>query len=162
MSENSSDKNIKPLVFTRKNRRRYSVPDTAILSDTNNRWRRAVSQPVPNSTATLGDQRELLLVIRGMIVRMMVTDKFMITMGRFEAGGDASEIDLNPYGATDRGVSRQHAKIELKNNHLYVTDLGSTNGTYLAGERLVPNTATLLRKGDELLLGRLAVQILFR
>jgi pSer/pThr/pTyr-binding forkhead associated (FHA) protein len=49
----------------------------------------------------------------------------------------------------------------LKGDQIYITDLMSTNGTYLAGQRLKPNEATLLRKGDELLIGRLPIQILF-
>jgi len=33
-------------------------------------------------------------------------------------------------------VSRQHFKISLIDSHYYLTDLGSTNGTYLNGKRI--------------------------
>lgn len=36
------------------------------------------------------------------------------------------------------GFSRQHAKIELSNGEMFVTDLGSTNGVFLEGQR-IPN-----------------------
>jgi hypothetical protein len=34
------------------------------------------------------------------------------------------------------GFSRQHAKIELTNGEIFVTDLGSTNGVFLEGQRI--------------------------
>jgi len=33
-----------------------------------------------------------------------------------------------------KNVSREHFKVELIDGHYYITDLGSTNGTYLNGE----------------------------
>lgn len=34
-------------------------------------------------------------------------------------------------------ISRRHFIIELINGHYYVSDLGSTNGTYLNGRRII-------------------------
>ena len=34
-------------------------------------------------------------------------------------------------------ISRRHFMIELINGHCYLSDLGSTNGTYLNGRRIV-------------------------
>ena len=65
-------------------------------------------------------------------------------------------------GAVERGVSRRHARLELKGGLLYIVDLNSSNGTFLRGQRLNPYTPTLLRTEDEVLLGRLAVQIVFQ
>jgi uncharacterized membrane protein len=47
-------------------------------------------------------------------------------------------------------VSRQHLVIEYNEPHLYITDLNSVNGTYINGERLTPNTPTVLNVGDTL------------
>ena len=138
-------------------------PDTAVLSHKSPSWKKIIDGQSQGTTSTLGEEREVLFVIRGMIERVVMKDNGVVTMGRFDTGTVPNEeIDLIPYGALDRGVSRRHCKIQLREDNLYVTDLHSTNGTFLAGVRLNPNESTVLRKGDELLLGRLAVQILFR
>lgn len=137
--------------------------DTAILSNKSARLRRMLEHAAPGGTASLGDQREIIFVIRGMVERVVLTENLSVVLGRSEPGArNGVDVDLTPYGALDRGVSRTHARLHLENNHLYVTDLGSTNGTFLSGRRLEPNKAEVLRKGDELVLGRLAVQVLFR
>ncbi|MDQ7025984.1 MAG: FHA domain-containing protein [Anaerolineae bacterium] len=156
-------------------RRRLQLPDddsgdigkrTTILSTDNPLLRRALNQNASadhNGTTSVGESREVILLVRGMIERLMMAEHKAHTLGRFDMGvkGD-DEVDLTPYGAADRGVSRYHAILQLDDSHLYLTDLGSTNGTYVAGERLEPNTPTIIRKGDEVLLGRLAIQIMFR
>jgi hypothetical protein len=141
--------------------------DTAILSRDNPMLRRALShqtdEPNFQGTTTLGEKREVILLIRGMAERLVMQEGIIYQLGRFELGMvTPNEVDLTPYGAMDRGVSRIHAQLHLENNHLYITDLNSTNGTYVSGIRIEPNTPMALRKGDELLLGRLQVQILFR
>jgi len=40
----------------------------------------------------------------------------------------------------DEYVSTQHARLVLHDNHWYVEDLGSTNGTYIGNERLTRPT----------------------
>ena len=63
--------------------------------------------------------------------------------------GRSKEADLP---LDQKSISRKHLKIERENNTLYVTDLGSSNGTYLdslklkAGERTVwePNKRVLV------------------
>jgi hypothetical protein len=138
-------------------------PDTAILPDHSPSWKKVIDGQSQGTTGTIGEQREILFVIRGMIERVVMKDNTTATLGRFDTGTiPNAEIDLIPYGAIDRGVSRRHCEVLLRDNQLHVVDLGSTNGTFLAGVRLNPNEPTLLRKGDELLLGRLAVQVLFR
>lgn len=143
--------------------RRDPSRDTAILSSSGSRWRRAQNQTPPGGTTSLGDQREIIFVIRGMVERVILRDNFSIILGRAEPGSKGNvDIDLTPYGALDRGVSRIHARLHLENNRIFITDLDSTNGTFLSGRRLEPHKAEPLRKGDELLLGRLPVQVLFR
>jgi FHA domain/Protein of unknown function (DUF3662) len=50
----------------------------------------------------------------------------------------------------DPSVSRTHAVVEVDGSEPIVRDLGSTNGTYVNGERV---EARLLRDGDELTFG---------
>lgn len=46
------------------------------------------------------------------------------------------------------GVSRVHAKLQYRDGVLYVTDLGSTNGTYVNGNRLDSFKDTPVHAGD--------------
>lgn len=158
-----------------KMRSRLQLPDddladigknTTVLSTDNPLLRRALNQNASadhNGTTSVGESREVILLVRGMIERLVMEEHKAYTLGRYDLGlkGD-DEIDLTPYGAADRGVSRHHAVLQLGEGHLFISDLGSTNGTYVAGERLEANTPTIVHKGDEVLVGRLAIQIMFR
>lgn len=143
-----------------------SIADTAVLSQDNPVLRRALHQQSssgPNGTTTLGEKREVILLVRGMVERLVITEGTAFKLGRFDLSSKRNdEVDLTPYGAMDRGVSRVHAQLHIESDNLYITDLNSTNGTYLSGERLKPHEPTMLRKGAELMLGRLAIQVLFR
>ncbi|MBZ0306424.1 MAG: FHA domain-containing protein [Anaerolineae bacterium] len=52
---------------------------------------------------------------------------------------DRLDIDLMPYEAREKGVSRRHAMLCRISNRLCIIDLKSTNGTYVNGFRLVPD-----------------------
>lgn len=49
----------------------------------------------------------------------------------------------------DASVSRLHARLERDQGICFVTDLNSRNGTYVGGERLMPNEKRALRDGDK-------------
>ncbi len=74
----------------------------------------------------------------------------------------AAGLDLGPYGGAEHGVSRRHAAIRRGEDTLTLVDLGSTNGTHLNGQRLIPNQPRVLRDGDEIRLGKLAFHIFFK
>lgn len=71
------------------------------------------------------------------------------------------EIDLTPFGASANGVSRRHAMILVKNERLFVKDLGSMNGTRLNGVLCEAEQEFRLHHGDELMLGKLRLQVLY-
>ena len=50
-------------------------------------------------------------------------------------------------------VSRLHAQIEFDHQQVYITDLGSTNGTYLNNHQLEAKKRFKLRAGDEINVG---------
>jgi len=183
MSDNSSQKDTKPLPKsdegndeTHKTQTfKQSKTDnddssttltTVIMSRDNPLLQRALNLQAAmqsNGTTTVGDSREVVLLIRGMPERLVMEENKTYMLGRFDTGKyTATDIDLTPYGAIDRGVSRQHAILHLEDNSLYITDLDSTNGTFVGGQRLEPHEPTIIHKGDEVLLGRLAIQIMFR
>ncbi|MGJ3240429.1 MAG: FHA domain-containing protein [Anaerolineae bacterium] len=72
------------------------------------------------------------------------------------------DVDFAPYGAIEKGVSRQHAALEVNEDTLMLLDVGSSNGTYLNGQRLLPNQPRVLRDGDEVRLGKLVAHIYFK
>jgi len=65
----------------------------------------------------------------------------------------ANDITIN-----DPEVSRRHARLIVKEETILVEDLGSTNGTFLNGERV--STSQQLRPGDVISLGE-SIVLLF-
>lgn len=119
--------------------------------------RPAAEQPASRPGGLRPGQVALVVAEGG--ARIVVTYEPESVLGR---GGDAArgpDVDLNPVGAKDKGVSRQHARLHAGPAGLLVTDLGSTNGTQVNGRRLVPNEAAHLASGDELCLGRLVLVV---
>lgn len=53
------------------------------------------------------------------------------------------------------GISRIHARVEKKNEQYFITDLNSTNGTFINGERLLPNEQRKIVSGDKINLAML-------
>ncbi|HEX8582532.1 MAG TPA: FHA domain-containing protein, partial [Acidimicrobiales bacterium] len=62
--------------------------------------------------------------------------------------GRAGEVDVP---LDDAGVSRRHAEIHVTDGRYRVVDLGSTNGTFVDGERV---TTGELRDGSTITVGR--------
>lgn len=60
-------------------------------------------------------------------------------------GKDASSAD---YVLKNETISRAHAEITRRNGEYYITDLGSTNGTFINGKRLPKNTPIAVSNGD--------------
>ncbi len=90
------------------------------------------------------DQAALdLLGDDGRVLRSFPLDAPIITIGR-RTGNEIALLDLE--------VSRQHARIDFVPPRYYLTDLGSTNGTWLNGEPVRGRRP--LHNGDLIELGR--------
>lgn len=59
----------------------------------------------------------------------------------------------NDVSLPEQGVSRHHARLERCPQGWLLTDLGSTNGTYVNGQRMREHEAYLLRPGDGVSIG---------
>ena len=71
------------------------------------------------------------------------------------------DVDLSDYDADNLGVSRLHVAIRhaKHGNTLQIYDLGSANGTFINGQRLHPKEERILRKGDDIRLGRMVINV---
>jgi pSer/pThr/pTyr-binding forkhead associated (FHA) protein len=72
----------------------------------------------------------------------------------FVIGRDA-KCHLRPASAM---VSNRHCTLEIREGKVYVTDLGSTNGTFINEDRLEKDAARELRNTDRLMIGPLAFE----
>jgi len=52
-----------------------------------------------------------------------------------------------------QSISRAHAEISVEGNHVFVTDTGSSHGSYVDGKRLAPNDPTPLLPGGKVKFG---------
>ena len=65
-------------------------------------------------------------------------------------------VDLTPFEAMERGVSRQHADIAYRDEQYILVDRESANGTYLNKHKLEAGQDYPLKNGDCILLARFA------
>jgi hypothetical protein len=59
-----------------------------------------------------------------------------------------ADIDLNPYGAADQGVSRQHACLIRQDEAWLIDDLDSLNGTFVNDVKVTPGQPVPVQDGD--------------
>ncbi|MBT3241227.1 MAG: FHA domain-containing protein [Chloroflexi bacterium] len=138
---------------------------TRIISDEINKEMASKS-----STSTSAFQAEapdietfisLHIVQTGQILPLVGREEF--TIGRVSDGQSIlPDIDLTPYEAYAQGVSRLHATIQIKDDTVVVTDLGSANGTRVNKEKITSHVGHLLNHGDIINLGQLRIQTLIR
>jgi pSer/pThr/pTyr-binding forkhead associated (FHA) protein len=119
----------------------------------------AISAPDP-APAPDGPKITLQIMNSGRRINLDIGDDLLI--GRKDnARGIFPDVDLGLDGGYDAGVSRRHAILAHKQNTYTVEDLGSSNGTFVNGRRLAPQTPTTLEHGDELKCGTLLIRVEF-
>ena len=119
---------------------------------------RLISAPDENIA---GPKAALHIMDAGKIIPLTGRDEF--TLGRTVEGQPITpEIDLSPFNAYEKGVSRLHAKIKINGSIITVIDLGSVNGTRVNGKKIAPDQPYPLNHGDILSLGKIKIQLLNR
>jgi pSer/pThr/pTyr-binding forkhead associated (FHA) protein len=84
--------------------------------------------------------------------------KAEIILGRRDPErGIYPDVDLSDQGTVSNSVSRQHARLLIQENQIFVEDLKSTNSTYLNRQKLQSGQRYPLNDGDELRLGGVAL-----
>jgi pSer/pThr/pTyr-binding forkhead associated (FHA) protein len=103
----------------------------------------------------------LHMVENGQIIHLAGQTEF--TIGRTAEGQPIlPDVDLSHFEAYAQGVSRLHAAIKIHNQRVVITDLGSSNGTRVNGQKIVPHVDYPLNHGDMIALGKFAIQILIK
>ena len=101
------------------------------------------SQPIPNNLKkTHSDASGWQLVAPNLVIQLEMTKN--LRLGRVEG---------NDIVLPDSSVSSKHALLEVKTEGIYLTDLGSTNGTTINNHRIQTNTKIMLHPGDQVAFG---------
>lgn len=117
--------------------------------------------PPPPPIPIVGAEVSLYLLDTRRVVPVMGKKEF--TIGRHMPEAEHQpDVDLSPYKAFSLGVSRMHAEVKVREQGIYLTDLGSSNGTYLNNQRLKANEAYPLKHKDVVTFGLFRVQVLIR
>lgn len=79
--------------------------------------------------------------------------EFALEMNQELIIGRSSELEMV---LIEDMVSRHHAKITTTNDEIFIEDLGSTNGTFVNGEKI---TKCKLKEGDRILIGTSIIKL---
>jgi pSer/pThr/pTyr-binding forkhead associated (FHA) protein len=135
---------------------RHRPSDTASMGE--------ISAPVPaevSQSSAVDAVVSLYLVDSGQVLHLAGRTEF--TLGRVAEGQPIlPDVDLSPYEAYTQGVSRLHSSLKIINQRVVITDLGSSNGTRVNGQKIMAHIDYPLNHGDVVALGKLKVQILIR
>jgi pSer/pThr/pTyr-binding forkhead associated (FHA) protein len=80
----------------------------------------------------------------------------VITKNSSTLGRDANCDLVVPHPS----ISRQHCQIEVTKEIIQITDLGSSNGTFIDGKRLQPQQRTVFFSTQELILGKVSCEVI--
>ena len=106
---------------------------------------RGDQETLRNEMAKAKEQEACLIIIRG----APQGHRFFLTQPEMSVGRDpAADITV-----ADQSISRKHALIKRLGERTQLTDLGSSNGTFVNDKRLNPGDSVYLAKEDMIKLG---------
>jgi hypothetical protein len=133
-----------------------SIGDPQVGGVPTDRLRQAERELQPSDEASLFS---LHLVRSGHVITLKGKGEFIL--GRVSEGQSIlPDIDLEPYGAYEMGVSRLHALVRVGDEEISITDLGSSNGTLVNKQPIPPHKVQPLEDKDLIRLGRFDIQAL--
>jgi len=126
--------------------------------------------PIPSKPRAVSRSRttgpiraDLKLVVLNTGRRVDCPDRANIIIGRSDAiTGEMPDVDLSPDDALELGVSRRHACITFKEGMPYITDLGSTNRTFINRQVMMRGQPYPIKDGDEVRLGNAILKVIYR
>ena len=98
------------------------------------------------------EQEACLIIIRG----TPQGNRYFLTQKEMTIGRDPN-ADIS---VADQGISRKHAKVTKEEGKVRLTDLGSSNGTFINDKRLQPGDSVILAKEDMIKLGNTILKYL--
>jgi hypothetical protein len=130
----------------------------------------AASPPIPEppvlqheATVAGPVRKDLKLIVLNTGRRIDCPDRNNIIIGRGDAiTGEMPDVDLTPDDALELGVSRRHACITFREGQPYITDLGSTNRTFINRQVLMRGQPYSLKDGDEIRMGNAILKINYK
>lgn len=136
------------------------VPGAPAISIEYDRF--SFSEGVRAHTVMLNELTDVRLEFVGYGERIDILPNQRTVFGRTDsAAASAPDVDLSPFGAFDKGVSRIHAALIRQDASLTLLDLGSSNGTLINGRRVIPNQPRVIQDGDEITFGQLVARVSF-
>ncbi len=145
---------------------RPSLPHTSLVQpffETPSADPQRVIRPIVKTTSTFSDDMVLYFHVAGYAepIRIRPYHAPMI-IGRYAPESSVMpDINLEPYGAAQCGMSRLHAELCRQGNALVISDMNSVNHTYVNGEALSLKETRVLKDGDDLRFGTLVVRVQF-
>lgn len=105
------------------------------------------AETLKKELAKAKEQAACLIVIRG----QPQGHRYFLTQPEMVIGRDPSN-DIAP---SDQGISRKHAKVitDPDGHTVRLTDLGSSNGTFVNDKKVEPNSTVTLQKEDMIKMG---------
>ena len=117
----------------------------------------------PSGTGGLNalEPGQIALSLTGVGQPIILSGRPQYILGREGQDQVVPDLNLNEYGAREKGVSRVHAALRQERDQLLLVDLGSTNGTRLNGVPVTAHQPVRVQSGDEIRLGKLALKVRF-
>lgn len=105
----------------------------------------------------------LRLKIVGEPKPLMIEPRPEIILGRRDPTlPNQPDIDFSPFAGYRQGISRRHARIGcMSDGYMLISDLGSSNGTFLNDTRLEVQHTYRLRDGDKIALGKMVMYLYY-
>lgn len=119
-----------------------------------------IAEEIDNQSEPVVGISEVKLIIPKSDVSINFTVNGTLRIGRGSPHDVTKpDIDLNAYESI-KTVSRNHATLKIEGGKMVITDVGSSNGTFVSGQRLKPNTPLKIESGTMVRFGALMVQIM--
>jgi pSer/pThr/pTyr-binding forkhead associated (FHA) protein len=122
---------------------------------------RTAALPRPTDALSKLQVGQIALTISDVADAVILEGRTEYILGREGNEEVTPDVDLNPFGGREKGVSRVHAALRRDQKSLMLIDLGSTNGTRLNGRVVAAHQAARVENGDEIRLGKLLMTINF-